>query len=248
LEDNRRRLHTRLEVLLSRATSNWPERLTLATQWRRLDAGGVNDIADWASSVPNSRLVVIDTLARVRPDRQGNDGLYADDYRTLAPLQRLASELNIAVVILHHTRKQEAVDPLDAVSGTTGLAGCADTVLVLSQTPRGATIYVRGRDIEQAEHAVKFDRNRCVWTIQGEAAEIRQSDTRKSIIALLAAGTKPMSPQAIAAGTGVHQDNVRQTLRRMTSDGKIFLVSRGLYGLSPPAVIPVTASQAPERQ
>ena len=73
--------------------------------------------------------------------------------------------------MLHHTRKMEAEDPLDTVSGTLGLAGCADTVLVLNRSSQGTTLYVRGRDIEEAEHAISFDKHACSWTILGAASE-----------------------------------------------------------------------------
>ena len=223
LEDNPRRLQRRIDKLLSPFTAEWPARLTLATSWQRLDDGGVDDIADWAASVPNPRLVVLDTLAGVRPPRQNGEALYDADYRALVELHRLAARKSIAVLVLHHTRKAEADDPLDTISGTLGLAGCADTALVLARATSGATLYVRGRDLEEREDAIVFDRERCSWTIQGEAAEVRQSDTRKAIFAVLAKSQLPLSPKEIVADIGLSDDNVRQTLRRMTSDGEIFL-------------------------
>jgi RecA-family ATPase len=246
LEDNRRRLQKRINKLISHFTSEWPTRLTLATQWRRLDDGGVEDIADWVASVPNPRLVVLDTLAGVRPPRQNGEALYDSDYRALVELHRLANDKAFAILVLHHTRKLEADDPLDTVSGTLGLVGCADTALVLGRSSQGTTLYVRGRDLEEREDAIVFDRERCIWTIQGVAAEVRQSDTRKSIVAVLAKSAEPMSPQDIAADACLSPDNVRQMLRRMTSDGDIFAVSRGRYSRIPPPVTTVTSSQEPE--
>jgi RecA-family ATPase len=246
LEDNPRRLQKRIDKLLSPFSAEWPARLTLATSWRRLDDGGVDDIAEWAASVSNPRLVVLDTLAGVRPPKQNGEALYDADYRALVELHRLAAEKGFAVLVLHHTRKAEADDPLDTISGTLGLVGCADTALVLARASGGTTLYVRGRDLEEREDAIVFDREGCSWTIQGEAAEVRQSDTRKAIFAVLAKSPEPLSPKDIADEIGLHHDNVRQTLRRMTSDGEIFLVSRGKYSRSPPPVTTVTPSQQAE--
>ena len=243
LEDNPRRLQKRIAKLLSPYTAEWPARLTLATSWRRLDAGGVDDIADWAADSSNPRLVVLDTLAGVRPPKQNGEALYDSDYRALVELHRLAAERGFAVLVLHHTRKAEADDPLDTVSGTLGLVGCADTALVLARSPGGTTLYVRGRDLEEHEDAIVFDRERCTWTIQGEASEVRQSDTRKAIFAALTKSDEPLSPKDVADLIGLHHDNVRQTLRRMTSDGEIFLASRGKYSRLPPPVTTVTSSQ-----
>ena len=85
--------------------ADWPTWPVLATHGQ--------DIADWAASVPNPRLVVLDTLAGVRPPKQNGEALYDADYRALVALHRLAGEKGFAVLVLHHTRKAEADDPLD---------------------------------------------------------------------------------------------------------------------------------------
>jgi hypothetical protein len=82
LEDNQRRLRSRIGRLLAHRDEPWPTRLTLAT-WRRLDAGGLADAKEWAGSVPKPRLMIFDTLAGVRPDRNSRDTLYEGDYRAL---------------------------------------------------------------------------------------------------------------------------------------------------------------------
>jgi len=144
LEDNPRRLQKRVRKLLMPGSTSWPERLTLATAWRRLDQGGIEDIADWCDGAAQPKLVILDTLAGVRPIRTSSG--YTEDYDALAALHRLANDRGIAVVVLHHTRKMDAEDPVDQVSGTLGLAGCADTVIVLNRTSNGTTLYGRGRD------------------------------------------------------------------------------------------------------
>jgi AAA domain-containing protein len=117
LEDNKRRLKRRLTKLLFSMGGEWPNRLTLATQWRRLE-GGVDDIKSWCDSVPSPRLVLLDTLAGVRPPREKNDNLYDGDYKALRAIHALANHRALAAVALHHTRKMEADDPLDTISGS----------------------------------------------------------------------------------------------------------------------------------
>ena len=175
LEDNPRRLQRRIDKLLSPFKTTWPSRLTLTTSWRRLDKGGVTDIAEWIKSADNPRLVILDTLAGVKPIRT-NSG-YAEDYESLTALHRLANDIGIGVLVLHHTRKLDAEDPPDTISGTVGLAGCADTALVFVGSSQGMTLYVRGRDIEEAEHAVTFNKQSCRWQIVGAAAEVQMSET-----------------------------------------------------------------------
>jgi hypothetical protein len=85
----------------------------------------------WAKKVASPRLVVIDTLAKVRPARKPNEPPYEADYKAVEPFLAIAAELQIAILIVHHTRKMDGDDPLEIVSGTTGLTGGVDSVIVL---------------------------------------------------------------------------------------------------------------------
>jgi predicted ATP-dependent serine protease len=107
LEDNKRRLWKRTRKILGAPEAAWPPTLTLSTRWRRLDNGGTDDIKEWAESALNPRLVILDTLAGVRPDRNARDSLYDGDYKALADLHAWANESGIAVLILHHTREAQ---------------------------------------------------------------------------------------------------------------------------------------------
>jgi AAA domain len=227
LEDNPRRLQRRIDKLLSPFSKSWPERLELVTSWRRIDQGGVDDIREWIGSVAEPKLVVLDTLAGVRPIRT-NSG-YTEDYESLASLHRLANEAGIGISVLHHTRKMDADDPLDTVSGTLGLAGCADTVLVLSRSSQGTTLYVRGRDIEEAEHAISFDKPSCRWTILGDASDVHRSNERGQILSALSGAIEALTPQNIVASTGMTRNNVDQLLFKMVRDGEVVKDGRGKY-------------------
>jgi hypothetical protein len=123
-----------------------------------------------------------------------------------------------------------ADDPFDTVSGSTGLTGAADTVLVLAGDPRGGTtLYGRGRDIEEIETAVQFDGLYGSWTILGSASEVRLSDGRSEILGALRGTAEPMSPREIADVTGLSSDSVRQMLTRMSRSGEVERKKRGQY-------------------
>ena len=227
LEDNPRRLQRRIDKILSPVSAEWPKRLTLATTWRRLDKGGVDDVVQWADGVTNPRLCILDILAGVRPIRT-RDG-YTEDYESLAALHRMANERGLAVLVLHHTRKMEAEDPIDTISGTLGLAGCADTALVIGRAAQGTTLYVRGRDIEEAEHAVNFDKHSCRWTILGSAAEVHRSNERGKILDVLVNATELLGPQQISDRAQMKHDNVRYLLGQMAECGEVMKAARGRY-------------------
>ena len=160
LEDNRCRLQKRLDKLL--AGDSAPEMLHIALEWPRLDEGGVEALDIWLEANPGARLVVMDTLKKIRPRTSGNRSVYDVDYEALDPLLPLAAERNVAIVVVHHTRKLAAADPLDEISGSTGLSGGVDGALILRRD-RGradAYLHVTGRDIEEEQELVlRWDAN-----------------------------------------------------------------------------------------
>lgn len=230
LEDNPRRLQGRMRKLMPFA--DWPERLTFHTEWPRLDAGGIDRIRQWIEGAESPRLVVIDTLAKVRGARSKEESTYDGDYRALGDLQKLAGQKGVAIVLVHHVRKMDADDPLDTVSGTTGLTGAADTVLVLNRTSQGVTLVGRGRDIEEIDVAVSFSKESCRWTAQGPAAEVRRSGERGAILDALQACGEPMTPTEISGAAGMPCNNVRQLLFKMMKAGEVEKSGRGRYACS----------------
>jgi hypothetical protein len=109
LEDSLRRLQGRMTKLLPTFTGKWPPGLTVATQWRRVDQGGLDDIRDWVDAARKSgrrvAFIAIDVLAKVRPVQKGSKPIYEADYEALTGLHKLAIELGVAIVVVHHTRK-----------------------------------------------------------------------------------------------------------------------------------------------
>jgi hypothetical protein len=123
----------------------------------------------------------------------------------------------------------EADDPVDTISGTLGLSGVADTLLVLGRTSKGSTLYVRGRDIEETEHAVEFQKEACRWTILGVAADVQRSDERSRIIVALQTSSEPMGPTEIADATGMKPGNVKFLLHKMVEAGEVRREGRASY-------------------
>ena len=229
-EDTDRRLKGRIAKYLS-PFDEWPDLLSLTTQWRRLDEGGVDDLRDWASSVQAPRLAVIDTLATVRPARRSNEAPYDADYRALAELHDFVGTVpGLVVLVLQHNRKADSEDPIDLISGTLGGPGVADTLLVLSKTNQGPTLHVRGRDVEETDFAMRFNKETCKWSLIGNAETVHLSETRKKILdVLLACKAGRMTPREIAAATGLGKAVVENRLADMVNDGQVEKLGRGAY-------------------
>jgi hypothetical protein len=233
LEDSKRRLQRRMTKLLPMFNGKWPESLTIATKWRRLHEGGLDDIHAWHERTKQRNAgkplaVVIDVLAKVRKPT-GNKPVYEADYEALTGLCQLAHELNVAIVVIHHTRKMAADDLMETVSGSYGLTGAADTVIVMANKGGGAILDVRGRDVESAELAIQFSKDSCRWTILGGAAEVHQSDQRKAIIAALVEQGEPMRITELIAATGTKRNPLELLLGKMVKDQLIKRVGVGLY-------------------
>lgn len=194
-----------------------------------LDDGGLDDLRDWIIE-QGPTLIIIDTLVCVRPRKSRDTGTgYDADYAALAPLQELAGETGVSIIVIHHLRKMAGDDPIDMISWTTGLTGAVDTILVLSRDGSGVTLYGRGREIEEIETALELDHG--AWKILGPASEVRRSEARNAIIDILAKSNKPMSLKAIAENLDADENNVKQRLFKMTKDGQVEKESRGQYRL-----------------
>jgi hypothetical protein len=231
LEDSQRRLKKRLEKLCP--IGSWPGRLTLATQWKRADEGGLRDIEEWCSSVQQPVLIVVDTLEKFRPGAKFNTQQYSVDYAAITGLHNIAHERGVAIVVVHHVRKMEAEDPFDMVSGTNGLTGAADTILVLRKQSGNVTLHARGRDIEEKETACAFNKESCRWRLLGEAEAVHSSGERAAIIeALGIAESGQMQVSEIMVATGRRDRNaIDQLLFKMHRDKKVVRIKRGVYGL-----------------
>ncbi len=235
LEDNRRRVKDRLLTLCParKLLDINLDRLSVRTIAPRIDTGLLVELDKWRLGCLNPRLIIIDVFLKVRPPRKKGEDAYAADYDAVTPLQRYASQHRLAIVLVTHTRKMEAEDPLEAISGTNGVTGAADAVLVLNRDAKGTTLYGRGRDIEEIETAMRFDAGR--WSILGDADEVRKSDERRKIVAALKEACDELTPTAIAKLTGMKAENVRVLLRKMFASGEVIQPRVGYYTVPAPA-------------
>jgi RecA-family ATPase len=211
--------------------ANWPERLELHTEWRRFDQGGLDDIKEWCEAHPERRLIWIDTLAKVRPIAGKNEQAYTGDYRAIEGLQKLAGEYQVGIVLNHHLRKAASEDDaFDDVSGTLGLTGAADTIIVMKRHAGMVKVFVRGRDIEEAEFAAEFNKDTCRWRLVGVADEVFRSEQRQAIAKALKEAARSMSVAEIMAATERHDRHATQVLLlRMEIAGEVKHTSRGMW-------------------
>ncbi|HEX3780692.1 MAG TPA: AAA family ATPase [Pseudonocardiaceae bacterium] len=229
LEDTPRRLQSRMRKVL--AGRRAPAGLTLDTYCPVMPAGGVEYIAGWLDEHPGARLVVIDVFTKVRGQAPTGSSAYEADYAAIGHIKRLADSYGVPVLLVHHVRKASSEDFLTEVSGTNGIAGAADAVLVLKRGRAQAdgVLHVTGRDVEESERAMAFNADTGTWRLlDGPADQHLMHDTR-AMVARLVAEQPGLKPRDIADALGLKPDNLRSYLKRMVDAGQLRLASDGTY-------------------
>ena len=223
LEDGERRAQKRLREQMAHANMDTaPERLELVL-WDapRIGEGFEAGLLTWLDEHPQARLVVVDILEKVRPRRTHNGSVYADDYAALAPLQRIAQDRNIAVLIVHHSNKTRPEDFRDTASGSMGLIGACDTFWGLQRIAGepDAALRITGRDVDEQDLALRFAEG--FWTKLGQTEEYRLSQTSREVLDALQAAKKPLTYKQIAALMEVKEGTMRKHLWRMAERGYV---------------------------
>lgn len=164
LEDDYRRLQDRMFRMFGVEST---EHLHFATCAKQVGSGLEEQLELFLHEHPDTRLIIIDTLQKVR-ELGGEAYSYAGDYEIVGKLKTFADKHGICLLLVHHTRKQPASDKFEMISGTTGLLGCADGAFLLQKergTTMNGTLDVVGRDQgEQRLHLVR-DREHLFWNL-----------------------------------------------------------------------------------
>ena len=187
--------------------------------------------------------MVLDTLAKVMPEVRAGESAYQRDYRIGSVLKAIADERpGLAVVVAHHDRKAVTEDFVESVSGTNGLAGSADTIMVLARKRHSdeGLLKVTGRDVPEAEYAMKLVDGR--WTLDGgslvEAATTARrrdeltslGDKSTAIIQFVAEYPEGVAAKVIRDKFG---DGTDTYLQRLTESGRLEKIKRGVYAVPP---------------
>jgi hypothetical protein len=230
-EDTPRRLKSRMAMMLGNQPRS--ERLHLHTEWPRAHEGGLEALDDWLTAHSDARLVLIDTLAKFRKPGRRNGNPYEDDYEALAQVKAIADKHGATVLAITHARKakSESGDPFDEITGTMGIMGAADTLLYLKRerTKADGELIVTGRDVDEAEYALSFDKATGTWTYMGAAEEHRHTGAKAEVLSLIQLNG-PMTPAAISRGIHMPAGTIRSALNRLKKEGAL-VEKNGAYDL-----------------
>lgn len=192
LEDDYRRLQERLYRMFG---VEGTDTLHFATCAKQLGAGLYEQLARFVSEHRDTRLIIIDTLQKIR-EASGDRYSYASDYEIIGQLKHFADQTGIALLLVHHTRKQQADDKFDMISGTNGLLGAADGAFLLQKEKRtdgSAILDVAGRDQQDQRMYLTKDKERLVWELERLETEpwVEPPDPVLEAVAALVTADRP---------------------------------------------------------
>lgn len=231
LEDTPRRLQGRLRAVLQ--SEAVPDDLHIITSLPRgLQMAEL--VSEWLDCNPGARLVIIDVLRKVTNRTDSRSNGYEADYDSMGLLKALADKHGVAVLAVHHTRKMaDDSDVFNEVSGSTGLTGAADAILIAkrARNTSEAVLHVTGRDITEQEYGLMWHPDGCRWSLSEEPVVLSgMGETRRKILDHIREHEGD-TPTQIAKGTDVSLATVKQTVRRMVEDDQLASDGEGRYFL-----------------
>ena len=182
LEDNHRRLQSRLKAI--EADRIDISKLHLATASFGINDGLFEQIHNFMVVHSGTRLIVIDTLEHIRNGVYDRN-IYACDYRDMTKLREITDRYKLTLLLIHHTRKMYDPDPINTISGSTGLVGAVDGVFVLEKeksTSNRAKLTIANRDTESYCFALNFESENCRWILVSKDGD---ADSEEAICVLI---------------------------------------------------------------
>ncbi len=226
LEDSDRRLQARGRHLLGGRP--FPAMFSYATSLP--DPGRlIKMLETFCATHTDTRIIAIDTLARVRPPQPKHRQAYEWDYAVGAALKKVADEYRVSLVAVTHTRQLAAADFVEAVSGTSGLTGAADTIVVLDRA-RGqddGVLRVTGRDVDEAEYALRMVGG--AWQLLDRPPVDPALSDRSVKVLDFVAGRGRVRADDVAAGLRLDLQTARTYLALLVDSGRLERPERGVY-------------------
>ena len=203
LEDDFGRLQERLYRMFGTAEN---ENLFFSVSAKQLGSGLDEQLTRFLREHPDTSLIIIDTLQKVR-ELGGDNYSYANDYQIITRLKSFADAYGICLMVVHHTRKQKADDAFDMISGTNGLMGAADGAFLLQKekrTSNAATLEVSGRDQQEQRLYLVRDSQRLSWELDHAETELWK-ELPDPVLDAVAAVVSPEHPKWTGTPTELAQ-------------------------------------------
>ena len=237
LEDSKRRIKDRV-AKMGFDKLKQPQ-IVLGGDVPYLSFGYEECLENWIKSKENPRLVVIDTLARIKPRQSKSGTAYDQDNLLMNGIQKLAVQNNLTVLFITHLSKSSQEYSFDKIQGSVGVQGMTDAMWMLDRgdgVNSKASLKGRGRDILDFEYALNWDGVSMSYLYEGNLDIINQNENRREITKAMEDLSKELDqvrPSDVAKFYGVPSNSkdgrrMARTMQRMADQ---FELHRGLkYG------------------
>lgn len=235
LEDTAQRFKSRMKVLNGGILG--PDDAFFGNEFPTLPEA-IGSIEEWIRSQDRPRLIVIDTLQKIRGKGFKNEGIYERDYADIASFQKLAGKYGVAIILVHHQRKAEAQDHYDKISGSVGITGAADTIWTLERKDRSkmhGVLEISGRDISDRKYQLVWQEKIGLWSFEGTPQEFAARGTQEKILNTMEALGVPTGPTELSNIIGVSKQAISKQIISMVSEGIVEKAAgqKDKYVLSP---------------
>lgn len=225
LEDDNKRMQTRLFRMFG---VEGVDNLHLAFTANNLNNGLDKQIEGFMQEHPDTKLIIIDTLQKVR-ESGGDNYSYANDYQIITRLKQFSDSYGICLLLVHHTRKQQADDKFDMISGTNGLLGAADGAWLLQKekrTSNNAMLDISGRDQQDQRLYLTRDTERLTWQLEKAETELWKEppDPVLDAVATIVNSEQPEwigSPTELVEKLGIDMKPNALTMRLNVNAGRL---------------------------
>ena len=227
LEDSKRRIKDRERKL---GVEKWdPPQILLAKDVPYLGFGFEECIENWIESKENPRLIVIDTLARIKPRQKKSAGTAYDmDNELLSKIQTIAVEKRITIVFITHLSKATQDYSWDRIQGSVGIQGMTDAMWLIDRGDNSnhASIVGRGRDMNDFEYAVKWNEDKWRYDFEGNLHVVNMTENRKEVMDAMIVLSKEkteIAPREVCKYYNVSVNSkdgkrISKTMQRMSGD------------------------------
>lgn len=225
LEDKARRVKQRAFKMMKKlGNPDAANRLTIATDWPRQSEGGLAMVEHWYNHVERPVLLIIDVWGMFKAAYTKGGSQYEQDSQQLGAVKQFVDRREMSNLTLMHCRKGASDDVVEEVTGTMGLTGVADGIIVLNRirNDKEARIFITGRDVQQKELALEFDDQTFTWKCLGSMDEHVEGKLQTAVFNLMKSlrGNTVFAKQ-ISEQLNIPANSIRKTLERLRDKGLI---------------------------
>lgn len=224
LEDSERRIKDRI-LNMEGYFDTYPDNLFIYTDFPRIGEGFVREVGRILVEHPDTAVIIVDTLQKIRPmSNGGKRNLYQAEYEDYERLQKFSIKHGVPIICVHHTRKGSPgriTNPMDEMSGSSGIQGVADTLIVCVRDGNTGVMHVTGREVNEEDYPLEFIKSNMTWQLS--PPEAQQIDTSGMMLSDFFKTHAEITAKQAAETFNLNERRAREKLANFVDIGKLII-------------------------